>query len=1074
MSQLRGWELTRAQRERERQLSQELARVRKDLSALGIPVAVNGQNPPPQIEQSLAVQGMDPSRSFSPGRPLNPYFGFSLDPRRFNFPTGENITTRPRHDRVTFDTLRLITASYDVARMCIARRIDSFRSFEWTVVPADGAPGDVEDAVQLAKKLIGKPDGRTPYSSWVAMYLEDLFRYDAGTLFRRRNRGGKVIGLEVVDGSTIAPLIDEYGRTPDAPAPAYMQFANGVPWDWLTVNDLIYLPFRPQPDSVYGLAPMETILLTANTDLRLAQHLLEVYTRGSVPGGFMEAPADVSDPAQVQELQDIFDAEVLGDQERKAQIRWVPAGSKFSATRPQTFDEPLAMWLMRKTCAAYEVVPQDLGVTMDVNRANGETQMDVQERIADRPLALHIDAILTDYLQTDHGLPVEFRTSLGAEKEDRVAEAQAWKIYIDSGMASPDEGRAQILGLPIDNERPVPRFIMDNRTGPIPLSSLFSVAGPIDRETAAPAEEPPLQPEQFAGTPGTLADKLPGEPAFKRAPINPDDPLHPDNEKLQPETGIVGGTPAAPSGPVAKARVRKDLNKALVAAGLVVRAADTGRVLMLQRSLSDAADPAAGTWEFPGGHIEAGESPWEAAWREWQEETGAALPTDGTVVGNWQTGVYQGFVYEVASEADIAINAEQGRVLNPDDPDGDDIEVAAWFAPAELPQMPSLRPEARTTDWDLVAGLLPAAKAESAGVSADTGMTGYDLGNNTDEREDEEDDEDSDVVRKELRRWRDNARSRVRAGKRPRPFASEVISAATHARVWKALEGAATRQEVDSAFSGRPFVRKASSRPFLVHIEAAEQHYSGQVRDALGFDLDADEVAADWATAAKPARKAVAVSDDPLLEAARRYLGSLDWDTTALIAAVEALYAEGYLIGAKEGADLLRAASAAVRNTALQGAADDLDWSQWVPGNVAAANELAGLDGGQGLRALLDVADVNIKSIQATRLEQLADLLARGALDGDSVDSMGRDIRDLLDDPSRAYMIANTELNRAVTAATLDTYRQNGVEMFDVLVFNPCPDCSDEEAGNPHPLTDDAPPYHPNCRCAASPHVEEV
>lgn len=129
-----------------------------------------------------------------------------------------------------------------------------------------------------------------------------------------------------------------------------------------------------------------------------------------------------------------------------------------------------------------------------------------------------------------------------------------------------------------------------------------------------------------------------------------------------------------------------------IAAGIAIKAKDTGRVLMLQRAMADD-DPAAGTWEFPGGHIEDGEEEFEAAMREWQEETGNPFPK-AKRTGTWRDGKYVGFVYTVPSED--AVDLHQGKdraVINPDDPDGDNIEVAAWFDPVTLRKNKSVRPE---------------------------------------------------------------------------------------------------------------------------------------------------------------------------------------------------------------------------------------------------------------------------------------------------------------------------------------------------------------------------------------------
>ncbi|MBB4902521.1 NUDIX domain-containing protein [Streptomyces griseomycini] len=147
--------------------------------------------------------------------------------------------------------------------------------------------------------------------------------------------------------------------------------------------------------------------------------------------------------------------------------------------------------------------------------------------------------------------------------------------------------------------------------------------------------------------------------------------------------------------------------KGVKVAGLVVKAADTGRVLMLQRALNDD-DPAAGTWEFPGGHLEDGEDSLAAAVREWSEETGSTLPGTASIVGTWvaPNGIYRGYVAVVPTEASVPINkpSEERRVANPDDPKGDATEVTAWWPITSLPDMPLLRPECREAPWELLAG----------------------------------------------------------------------------------------------------------------------------------------------------------------------------------------------------------------------------------------------------------------------------------------------------------------------------------------------------------------------------------
>jgi SPP1 gp7 family putative phage head morphogenesis protein len=493
------------------------------------------------------AQGEISGGIYSPGMPLTPFDGVSGLPRAWNFPTGYNIKSRADRDgRMAFDLLKALTENYDVASMCINHRIDDVRSLNWTVRAADWAETDDPASIAAARKALKRPDGVNPFRSWLAMFLGDILRYDAGALYRRRNMMGDVIGLEVVSGMTIAPVLDYYGRRPAAPAPAYVQYVNGQPWEWLTADDLIYVPFRPQSDSPYGQAPLEAVLLTANTHMRFQKHYLDWFTEGNIPEGFATAPQDITTPEQLAKWQEYWSAMNTGDTSAKHQLRMIPHGTVLEFPKEQDFNPEFPLYLMRIVCAAFHVTPNDLGFTDDVNRATGDTQVDVQFRIGTLPLIRHVEDILTDYLQDDLGLPVVFEFDTGQETEDRVATAQADKIYVEMGAISVDEVREREFGLATDAERPTPRFIYSARQGPIPLRSLLDVAGPVDPQTAAPDESVPLDLSPYNGTPGILPDKSPGAPQFARAPVNPDEPERPQLEGEVPGSGLVGPPPTPP------------------------------------------------------------------------------------------------------------------------------------------------------------------------------------------------------------------------------------------------------------------------------------------------------------------------------------------------------------------------------------------------------------------------------------------------------------------------------------------------------------------------------------------------
>lgn len=1010
---------------------------------------VFGNTEPPEIQAGELAAGMDPSRPFSPGEPIGPYDGFNRTPRSKDFVTGYNISARPRtHERVSFDTLRSLIESYDVAQACIYHRIDSIRSLEWSLVAAEGHESDVADAIAVGMAALKKPDGQTPFSVWLAEWLYDILAYDAGTLYRLRNRAGRTVGLRVVDGSTIAPLLDYWGNTPKSPAEAYVQYVNGVPWNWLTTDDLIYAPFRKRPNSPYGHAPLESILLNANTDLRFQAYFLQRFTEGNIPAAFASAPESWT-ANDIETFQEFWDGFMAGDQAFKSQIRWMPGGGRIEWSNEKEFSDTFSLFLMRKTAAAYHVVPSDLGFTETVNKSSGETQSDVQHRVGDMPLAHHCSTIITSFLQDDLGLPLQHRFDLGEEQDDRYQTAQADDIYVKAGVVSPSELRELRFGLPEPGGQPVPRFIYTTRAGPIPIASLEAVSGPVDMATAAPAPGAALSHDAFRAIEGVVpVPPIPSPPLAEQiyGPAAVADPQAiGDLEQLAlkgeagpttgitTETGITGydlvghhrrdddddEAPAvqhelakaeltafrrfrqgrrragqwrdfefAAVNPVQAHRLndagRLAVRKAtgeIAVAGLAVRAADTGRVLMLQRALDDT-DPASGTWEMPGGHLEGDESPLQGAWREWAEETGV-IPPPGEQTGTWTSpdGVYQGIVWTVPSEDCVPIGETRDQITNPDDPDGDVVEAIAFWDPMQLPGNPAVRPE-----------LLDNIDAVMAALGV--------------------------------------------------PLVGELVKAG------------------DADPKDRGADKRATWPGWHVDEQLAAA-YTHQIRQAIGDVLNtptAKRIARAWLNEGR-------TTSSPTAWLLQAEPGLTEQVGAALRDVLAQAWTAGWAVGSTSAHAMLAGHSR-------------VDWSKY--GQVRKAEGDASTSvidpslmvyDQQSLQDWLTHYGIDtITSISSTRMDDLAALLESALEDGDSPDSLAADIVDLGASESSAAAIAVTEISRAVSQAALATYEQAGVGQISWLsVAGACPVCAANETASPIRLGDSfpdgstGPPSHPNC-----------
>ena len=431
-------------------------------------------------------------RPFGPNQPLQPLTGQDnqpiTDPRQYRYQPGVNLILSPRReqtagpDLTTFEQLRNLASLYDIAAMCISTRIEEIQGLDWSVVPKDKRRKDLKDECEAATAFFERPDRVNDWTAWISTLLYELFVTDALTLFPRQDRSGRLYSLEPIDGTTIKPLIDERGRTVSYqqilygyPESEYSRDIDPVkPGNVFGLNELIYRPRWPRVYSPYGSPPTEWIILRVNTALRKQTSDLSWFTDGNIPEGIATAPDMMANPEQVRQFENDFNAVLAGDDAARRKLRFIPWKFDFHEFRPFSYDTALDNWMMLVTCAAYSVQQQELGFTMDINKATGEVQEAIHERRGLKPLITWLKRTILDpqihRLEVERtgslSLPgeptrpatnplklIEFAWNLGGTT-DELTQAQTDHIRIMDGIVTPDEIRTTRYGDELDGKAP--------------------------------------------------------------------------------------------------------------------------------------------------------------------------------------------------------------------------------------------------------------------------------------------------------------------------------------------------------------------------------------------------------------------------------------------------------------------------------------------------------------------------------------------------------------------------------------------------------------------------------------------
>ena len=432
---------------------------------------------------------------FGPGQPLfpNPINAANADgkpdPRRNEYLTSENINLS--EGKLTpFKILRQAADQIDINRRCLEVLKAKISGLEWDITLGEDASeliaaksGETDhvramikareqftDEIARCKTFWENPDrsnGLT-FVDWLMIALEEILVIDAWAVWPQKTVGKDLYGLQILDGSTIKPLIDDRGMRPTPPKPAYQQILYGFPRSEFFANndatvsdgeftseDLAYMVHNRRTTSMYGLSPVERSLPLADLYLRRQQWLRAEYTDGVTPElMFKTDPTVGSDPKTLKAYEDIFNNELAGQAEQRKRARFLPSGldpivqEGYAEKFKDTFDH----FLLNSICGHYGVLPSEIGFAMKGGLGHaGQQQGEAQsaQAIGVGPLSSWIARMLTNLSHAYLGMPreLEFRF-MSSERMDTAEAAQKANTEIMGGQKTLNERRAD-LGLPL-------------------------------------------------------------------------------------------------------------------------------------------------------------------------------------------------------------------------------------------------------------------------------------------------------------------------------------------------------------------------------------------------------------------------------------------------------------------------------------------------------------------------------------------------------------------------------------------------------------------------------------------------
>jgi hypothetical protein len=486
-----------------------------------------------------------PGNPIIPGaiNPVNPLTG-RPEPRRYEYQVAQNINIVPTR-LVPFSTLRAAGDSIDILRRCIEVTKSKMNGLDFDIVLGSDASEKIAaesggdhvramakarekytDEINRLREFWENPDKANGYTwqDWINIAIEDILVIDALAIYPQPTVGGDLYGFQILDGSTIKPLIDDRGMRPMSPNAAFQQILYGFPRSEFsateedpkadgefTSDQLAYMVRNRRSTTVYGFSPVERALPLADIYLRRQQWIRAEYTDGVMPELMFTTDEDWgTNPDLLLAYERILNDDLAGQTEQRKRARLLPKGLTpvVNEGYGEKFKDTLDDYLVTSICGHFGVQPAEIGFSPKSGLGGAgfsEGQAENGEALGIGPLANWISKQLTNLSYTYLGMPRELEFKLmTSQRMDTEENARKNQIEVTSAGKSVNERRSE-LGLPLLDTPQADMPILVSGSGVY----LFSPDGLIDAATAsvAPTLSGPDATPDAPTTPNTLEEK---------------------------------------------------------------------------------------------------------------------------------------------------------------------------------------------------------------------------------------------------------------------------------------------------------------------------------------------------------------------------------------------------------------------------------------------------------------------------------------------------------------------------------------------------------------------------------------